>query len=183
MPGHGQFAANPPAAIQAPRRVTWADADLELELVPAMEDFERGDSDARSRKPQRHLRRGASSRGRRDAALEGRLAAEAAVLDLLTRDARPFRVPRPIHAPIPHQTATIRTFVPGVELDLRAGRQPGVRPWQAVGELAAAVQDRDAGLVLRAADDRVAKAYGVAPVRAGQFETARYPRETWCPKH
>jgi aminoglycoside phosphotransferase (APT) family kinase protein len=74
-----------------------------------------------------------------DAALEGRLAAEAAVLDLLARHAVPFRVPRPVRAPGPHQTATIRTFVPGVELDLRAGRQPGVRPWQVVGELAAAV--------------------------------------------
>lgn len=74
-----------------------------------------------------------------DAALQGRLAAEAAVLDLLAQHAIPFRVPRPVRAPVPHQTATIRTFVPGVELDFRAGRQPGVRPWQIVGELAAAV--------------------------------------------
>lgn len=73
------------------------------------------------------------------AELEGRLAAEASVLDLLVQHAVPFRVPRPICAPVPHQTATIRTFVPGVELDLRAGRQSGVRPWQIVGELAAAV--------------------------------------------
>ena len=74
-----------------------------------------------------------------DAELEGRLTGEAAVLDLLTPHSVPFRVPRPVRAPVPHQTATIRTFVPGVELDLRAGRQPGVRPWQIVGELAAAV--------------------------------------------
>ncbi|HKY40315.1 MAG TPA: aminoglycoside phosphotransferase family protein [Polyangiaceae bacterium] len=74
-----------------------------------------------------------------DAELEGRLAAEAAVLDLLAQHAVPFRVPRPVRVPVPHQTATIRTFVPGVELDLRAGRQHGVRPWQIVGELAAAV--------------------------------------------
>lgn len=35
-----------------------------------------------------------------DAALEGRLAAEAAVLDLLARHAVPFRVPRPVRAPV-----------------------------------------------------------------------------------
>jgi aminoglycoside phosphotransferase (APT) family kinase protein len=74
-----------------------------------------------------------------DAELEGRLAAEAAVLDLLAQHSVPFRAPRPVRAPAAHPTATIRTFVPGVELDLRAGRQPGVRPWQIVGELAAAV--------------------------------------------
>jgi hypothetical protein len=31
------------AALPAPRRVTWADPDLERELLQAMEDFERGD--------------------------------------------------------------------------------------------------------------------------------------------
>jgi hypothetical protein len=31
------------AAIRVPRRVTWADPDLEQELAQAMEDFERGD--------------------------------------------------------------------------------------------------------------------------------------------
>lgn len=75
-----------------------------------------------------------------DASLEGRLAAEEAVLDLLAQHAVPFRVPRPVRAPVLRlTTATIRTFVPGVELALRAGRQPGVCPWQIVGELAAAV--------------------------------------------
>jgi hypothetical protein len=31
------------AAVQAPRRVTWAGPDLERELAQAMEDFQRGD--------------------------------------------------------------------------------------------------------------------------------------------
>lgn len=31
------------AAAPAPRRVTWADPDLERELLQAMADFERGD--------------------------------------------------------------------------------------------------------------------------------------------
>src|SRR5436190_10133362 len=41
----------------------------------------------------------------------------------------PFRVPRNIRSVrVPNGTATVRTFVNGIELDLRSGRQPGVRP-------------------------------------------------------
>src|SRR6478752_2542760 len=68
-----------------------------------------------------------------------RIAGEAAVLELLAKQSLPFRVPRSVRCPAPHSSATIRTFIPGVELELRAGRQPGVHPWQIVGELAAAV--------------------------------------------
>jgi hypothetical protein len=39
--------------------------------------------------------------------------------------------------------ALVRQFLPGVELDLRAGRQPFIRPWEVVGELAAAIHSLD----------------------------------------
>lgn len=72
---------------------------------------------------------------------EGRLATEAASLELLAGRPFPFRIPRAIRAfvQVPEQSAAIRTYIPGVELDLRSGRQPGVRPWQVVGEIAAAL--------------------------------------------
>jgi aminoglycoside phosphotransferase (APT) family kinase protein len=71
--------------------------------------------------------------------VEARLAAEIGVLEVLGKRDVPFRLPRVVRQPGAGQRASIRTFVPGVDLDLRAGRQPGVRPWQVVGELAAAV--------------------------------------------
>jgi hypothetical protein len=39
--------------------------------------------------------------------------------------------------------ALVRSFLSGVELDLRAGRQARIRPWEVVGELAAAVHSLD----------------------------------------
>lgn len=52
----------------------------------------------------------------------------------------PFRVPAIVGAVQEgRQVAVVRHFVPGVPLDLRAGRQPYVRPWQIVGEIAAAI--------------------------------------------
>jgi aminoglycoside phosphotransferase (APT) family kinase protein len=71
--------------------------------------------------------------------VEARIAVEIGALEVLGKRDLPFRVPRVVRQPAVEQGASIRAFVPGVELDLRAGRQPGVRPWQIVGKLAAAV--------------------------------------------
>jgi len=52
----------------------------------------------------------------------------------------PFRVPEVVGAyPESGHLALVRRFLPGTPLDLRAGRQPGVRPWENVGQIAAAI--------------------------------------------
>jgi hypothetical protein len=75
-----------------------------------------------------------------DAGLDARVATEEAITELIgTLDLR-FRVPRTIRrVHTPYGAATIQPFVSGLELDLRAGRQPSVRPWVVVGEIAAAL--------------------------------------------
>lgn len=51
-----------------------------------------------------------------------------------------FRVPRPLGVlPDVQGLALARAFVPGIPLDLRAGRQPSVKPWQVIGEIAASL--------------------------------------------
>ncbi len=51
-----------------------------------------------------------------------------------------FRLPNCAGAyPVSGGLALVQRFLPGVELDLRAGRQPGVRPWETLGELMAAI--------------------------------------------
>ncbi|HEX7671391.1 MAG TPA: phosphotransferase, partial [Polyangiaceae bacterium] len=63
-----------------------------------------------------------------------------AILERLAALRLSFRVPRVVRcAAGSGRAATIRTFLPGIELDLRAGRQTSVKPWLVVGELAAAV--------------------------------------------
>lgn len=52
----------------------------------------------------------------------------------------PFRLPQMIGAfPDGERLALVRRYAAGVELDLRAGRQPSVRPWEIVAEIAAAI--------------------------------------------
>jgi aminoglycoside phosphotransferase (APT) family kinase protein len=75
-----------------------------------------------------------------DAGFDARAAAEKAIVERLSMLDLPFRIPRMIRqVHTPRGTATIREFVRGVELDLRAGRQASVRPWLVVGEIAAAL--------------------------------------------
>lgn len=75
-----------------------------------------------------------------DAELDQRAAAE---LELLTRLAElelPFRVPAGVGVvPDAGRLALVREFIRGVPLDLRAGRQGGIRPWEIIGEIAAAI--------------------------------------------
>lgn len=69
-----------------------------------------------------------------DAALrESRLLDRLATLDL------PFRVPRMVAAePVRGGVALVQEMLHGIPLDPRAGRQPGVRPFEVVAEVAAA---------------------------------------------
>lgn len=75
-----------------------------------------------------------------DARVDQRIATEMAILERLATLPLSFRVPRVVRCAVDTgRTATIRTFLPGIELELRAGGQPSVKPWLVVGELAAAV--------------------------------------------
>jgi aminoglycoside phosphotransferase (APT) family kinase protein len=52
----------------------------------------------------------------------------------------PFRLPEMVGAfPDGAHVALVRTFIPGVMLDARAGRQGAVRPWDIVAEIGAAI--------------------------------------------
>lgn len=66
---------------------------------------------------------------------------ETRVLAWLGGRALPFRVPRALVAAegAGARPLLVREFVAGVSLDPRAGRQAGLRPWEVVGHLAAAV--------------------------------------------
>lgn len=69
----------------------------------------------------------------------------------------PFRVPRPLGAlPGPHGTSLVREFVPGVPLDLRAGHQPSLRPWEIVATIAAGVHAIDTSAVAECFRERPA---------------------------
>jgi aminoglycoside phosphotransferase (APT) family kinase protein len=75
-----------------------------------------------------------------DAELEQRTLRELRLLTTLARRPFPFRVPAIVGGLREgRHTVLVRHFVPGVPLDLRAGRQPSVRPWEIVGEIAAAI--------------------------------------------
>jgi len=83
---------------------------------------------------------------RRDAILgfDARTRREAVLLERLGAFKLPFRVPRLIGViPEAGRPVMVREFLEGLDLDLRAGRQPGVRPWEVVGRLAAAIHNID----------------------------------------
>jgi aminoglycoside phosphotransferase (APT) family kinase protein len=72
------------------------------------------------------------------ARFEARLLTHLATLDL------PLRIPRILGLlSCDGRPATIETLVHGIPLDLRAGHQPGVRPWDVVAEVAATVHTLD----------------------------------------
>jgi len=72
---------------------------------------------------------------------------EARLLHRLAELSLPLRVPRVLGVwpDDEGRLALVRQYLPGVELDPRAGRQPFVRPWEVVGQLAAAVHSLDVG--------------------------------------
>ena len=75
-----------------------------------------------------------------EAALDERTSRELRLMARLRGRRFPFRVPEMIGAfPDGDRLALVRRFAAGIELDLRAGRQPSIRPWAIVGEVAAAI--------------------------------------------
>ncbi len=76
--------------------------------------------------------------------LDARTAREVAVLERLGPLHLSFRVPRVLGAiPESGRLALVREFLEGIDLDLRAGRQASVRPWEVVGRIAAAIHNID----------------------------------------
>lgn len=79
---------------------------------------------------------------RRDAQrdLDERTTRELRLLARLRGYSFPFHLPEMVGAfPDGKHLALVRRFAPGVMLDLRAGRQGAVRPWDVVAEVAAAI--------------------------------------------
>jgi aminoglycoside phosphotransferase (APT) family kinase protein len=79
---------------------------------------------------------------RRDAVpgLEARTRREAALLQRLSGLAFPFHIPRVLGVVAEgSHSVLVREFLPGIPLELRAGNQPGLEPWDVVGRVAAAV--------------------------------------------
>ena len=75
-----------------------------------------------------------------DAGYATRALREAAVLHWLSERTPGLRIPRIVGlVPDVHGPTLVETFVSGVPLDLRIGRQGNIRPWQVVAEVAAAV--------------------------------------------
>lgn len=78
--------------------------------------------------------------------VDARTRREANLLSRLARLDLPFRVPI-VLATLPDggRLALVRTWLEGIPLELRAGRQQRVRPWEVVGQLAATVHSLDLG--------------------------------------
>ncbi|MCP3997071.1 MAG: phosphotransferase [bacterium] len=69
---------------------------------------------------------------------------EVAVLEQLTHEQLPFRVPTPLGAfPDGDRPAIIRRFIDGIPADLRAGRMQSICPAELVGRIAAAIHAID----------------------------------------
>jgi aminoglycoside phosphotransferase (APT) family kinase protein len=78
--------------------------------------------------------------------LDARTRREAQLLHRLSNLDLPFRVPSVLGIwPDAGHLALVRSWVEGVELDLRAGRQGQVRPWDLVGHIAASIHTLDVG--------------------------------------
>lgn len=88
-----------------------------------------------------------------DADLDRRAVAELGLLTRLAEIELPFRVPGGVGVvPEAERLALVREFIRGVPIELRAGRQGSVRPWQIVGEIAAAIHAIDASQLSRVLD-------------------------------
>jgi hypothetical protein len=71
---------------------------------------------------------------------------EAALLERIVAATKAIRVPA-ITAVVPMDDgdAVVRPYLEGVPLDLRTGRQPTVKPWEIVAEVAATIHGVDVG--------------------------------------
>lgn len=69
---------------------------------------------------------------------------EIALLDRVAAQIEPLRLPTVIGvASVGGTEAVVRSYVDGTPLNLRGGREPAVRPWEIVGQVAAAIHGVD----------------------------------------
>lgn len=123
-----------------------------------------------------------------DGGLDQRTYKELRLLGWLARQSLPFRVPEVIGAyPLMGRRALVYRFIRGVELDLRAGTQGSVCPWQVVGELAAAIHGLDAGVLGTLIPSHATRrAHGLATVEqylAGRREPELAAAWAWAMAH
>jgi aminoglycoside phosphotransferase (APT) family kinase protein len=79
-----------------------------------------------------------------DPDLDARTRRETHVLEWLASQTLPCRLPHVLGTGVEAgHLVVVRGFLSGVPLDLRAGRQTSVRPWEIVGQLAAAIHKLD----------------------------------------
>jgi hypothetical protein len=68
------------------------------------------------------------------------LGREAALLERIATATKSIRVPRvTATVPVDDGEAVVRPFLEGIPLDLRVGRQPTVKPWEVVAQVAATI--------------------------------------------
>jgi aminoglycoside phosphotransferase (APT) family kinase protein len=126
---------------------------------------------------------------RRDAApaLDERTSRELRLVARLRQRRFPFRLPEMVGAfPDGDRLALVRQYAKGVELDLRAGRQPSVRPWEIVGEVAAAihaVSGTDVEDILPGAATRDEHARAALAVIDGLAEIEMRDAYAWALEH
>jgi aminoglycoside phosphotransferase (APT) family kinase protein len=123
-----------------------------------------------------------------DAELDERMYKELRLLGWLARQSLPFRVPEVIGAyPLAGRRALVCRYIRGIELDLRAGKQGSVLPWQLVGEIAAAIHGLDTGaLGALLPGPATRRAYGLVAVEkylAGAREPELAAACAWAMEH
>lgn len=126
---------------------------------------------------------------RRDAdrLLDERTSRELRLVATLRERRFPFRLPQMVGAfPDGERLALVRRYAAGVELDLRAGRQGGVKPWQVVAEIAAAIHavpGREVADVVPGYETRAAHARAALAVLEGLSPIEMRDAHAWALGH
>jgi len=119
-----------------------------------------------------------------DADFDRRVRREARLLTRLGEKELPFRIPR-IAGVVSERghPVLVESIVPGLELDLRADRQGLEKPWEVVGELAAAVHELDPALVEVGHATRRAHAQAKLSSFEGLEDTLVLDAQAWAHDH
>ncbi|KYF73879.1 phosphotransferase family protein [Sorangium cellulosum] len=109
---------------------------------------------------------------------------EGALLERVAARTRAIRVPTlTAIVPIDGEDVAVRSYLEGVPLDLRAGRQPSVAPWEVVAQVAAAVHAVDAGDILGLGGHATRRAHALSEISALHGVPALREAERWALDH
>lgn len=119
-----------------------------------------------------------------DADFDERVRREARLLARLGEEQLPFRIPK-IAGVVSERghPVLVESTVPGFELDLRAGRQSVEKPWEVVGELAAAVHELDPAVVEVGHETRRAHAQAKLSSFEGLDDPLVLDAQAWAREH